>query len=152
MARTITNAMEWLQLHYEEDFFLYIDTWDPHEPWDAPDYYTKLYMPDYDGELVHPIYGRWHEMPGYSAELVDKAHATYCGEVTMVDTWVGYLLRMVKNMGLNGQHGDHLHDRPRLLLRGARRLVRQAPIRQEAGRVALPVWGIGRHLGLFSAV
>ena len=101
VARTMTNAMEWLQLHYEEDFFLYIDTWDPHEPWDAPDYYTKLYMPEYDGELVHPIYGRWHEMPGYSAELVEKAHATYCGEVTMVDTWVGYLLRMVENMGLN---------------------------------------------------
>ena len=100
VARTVTNAMEWLQLHYDEDFFLYIDTWDPHEPWDAPSYYTELYMPDYDGELVHPIYGRWHEMPGYSAELVDKAHATYCGEVTMVDTWIGYLLRMVENMGL----------------------------------------------------
>ena len=104
--------------------FLYIDTWDPHEPWDAPDYYTKLYMPDYDGELVHPIYGRWHEMPGYSAELVDKAHATYCGEVTMVDTWVGYLLRMVENMGPETTHGDNLHDRPRLLLRRARRMVR----------------------------
>lgn len=100
VAQTITNAMEWLQLHYEEDFFLYVDTWDPHEPWDAPSYYTKLYMPDYDGQLVHPVYGRWHEVPGYSAELVRKAHATYCGEVTMVDTWIGYLLGMVENMGL----------------------------------------------------
>lgn len=99
-ARTITNAMEWLQLHYMEDFFLYVDTWDPHEPWDAPSYYTKLYMPDYDGEVVHPVYGRWQDMPGYSAELVEKAHATYCGEVTMVDTWIGYLIGMVENMGL----------------------------------------------------
>lgn len=100
VARTITNAMEWLQLHYTEDLFLYVDTWDPHEPWDAPSYYTKLYMPDYDGEIVHPVYGRWQDMPGYSAELVEKAHATYCGEVTMVDTWIGYLIGMVENMGL----------------------------------------------------
>jgi len=29
--RTITKAMEWLELHYKEDFFLYVDTWDTHE-------------------------------------------------------------------------------------------------------------------------
>jgi len=26
--------------------------------------------------------------------------ATYCGEITMVDTWIGYFLRQVENMGL----------------------------------------------------
>jgi arylsulfatase A-like enzyme len=34
--QTFIRAMQWLERHYEEDFFLYIDTWDPHEPWDAP--------------------------------------------------------------------------------------------------------------------
>ncbi len=92
--------MEWLQLHHKEDFFLYVDTWDPHEPWDAPSYYTELYLPDYDGEVVQPAYGLWQDIPGYTREKVGKAHATYCGEVTMVDTWTGYLLRMVENMGL----------------------------------------------------
>ena len=29
-----------------------------------------------------------------------KGHATYCGEITMVDTWVGHLLRSVDNMGI----------------------------------------------------
>ena len=62
--RTFTTAMEWLEQHYKEDFFLYIDTWDPHEPWDAPDYYTELYYPDYDGELMLPVYGNWHDVPG----------------------------------------------------------------------------------------
>jgi arylsulfatase A-like enzyme len=32
-----------------------------------------------------------------------KGHATYCGEITMVDTWVGFLLRSVENMGLSGK-------------------------------------------------
>ena len=98
--RTITKAMEWLELHYKEDFFLYIDTWDPHEPWDAPPYFTELYMPDYDGEVVQPIYAHWRDAPGFNEARVKKAHATYCGEITMVDTWVGYLLRRVENMGL----------------------------------------------------
>ena len=56
--RTFMTAIQWLQRHYKEDFFLYVDTWDPHEPWDAPPYYTELYWPDYDGELVLPLYGR----------------------------------------------------------------------------------------------
>ena len=100
VAQTVTRAMQWLQLHHTEDFFLYIDTWDPHEPWDAPTYYSRLYMPDHDGEVVQPPYGYWQEAPGYTEEKVAKARAAYAGEVTMVDTWIGYLLRMVENMGL----------------------------------------------------
>ena len=100
VAQTVTKAMRWLELHSKEDFFLYIDTWDPHEPWDAPTYYTELYLPGYDGEVVRPTYGYWRDEPGYTEERVATAHATYCGEVTMVDTWVGYLLRLVENMGL----------------------------------------------------
>ena len=98
--KTFMTAMQWLERHYKEDFFLYVDTWDPHEPWDAPPYYTELYWPGYDGELVLPVYGDWHDVPGYSEEQLMKGHATYCGEITMVDTWAGFLLRAVENMGL----------------------------------------------------
>ena len=98
--QTFMGAMRWLERHYKEDFFLYVDTWDPHEPWDAPDYYTEPYWQGYDGEVIQPIYARWQDTPGFSAERVKKAHATYCGEITMVDTWIGYLLRRVENMGL----------------------------------------------------
>ena len=84
--RTFMTAMQWLEHHYKEDFFLYVDTWDPHEPWDAPSYYTELYWPGYDGELVLPLYGNWHDVPGYAEEKLKKGHATYCGEITMVDT------------------------------------------------------------------
>ena len=40
VARTMTQAERWLERHHDEQFFLYVDTWDPHEPWDAPEYYT----------------------------------------------------------------------------------------------------------------
>jgi arylsulfatase A-like enzyme len=98
--QTFTKAMQWLESHYKDDFFLYIDTWDPHEPWDAPAYYTEIYWPDYDGEIIEPIYGCWQNVPGFTQQRLEKAHATYCGEITMLDTWLGYLLRRVENMGL----------------------------------------------------
>jgi len=112
--QTFTRAMQWLEEHYKEDFFLYVDTWDPHEPWDAADYYTELYWPDYDGEIIDPIYCRWQDMPGYTEEKVKKAHACYCGEITMVDTWAGYFLRQVENLGLTDKTAiiftnDHGH-------------------------------------------
>ena len=100
VPKTFMTAMQWLERHYKEDFFLYVDTWDPHEPWDAPSYYTEIYMPEYDGELVLPLYGNWHDMPGYTEAQMRKGHATYCGEITMVDTWVGHLLRSIENMGI----------------------------------------------------
>jgi arylsulfatase A-like enzyme len=93
--------MEWLEGHYKEDFFLYIDAWDPHEPWDAPAYYTERYWPGYDGERIDAPYTHWQDVPGLTEEKVRKAHATYCGEITMVDTWTGHLLRQVENMGLS---------------------------------------------------
>jgi arylsulfatase A-like enzyme len=99
-AKTFTRAMEWLTLNYREHFFLYIDTWDPHEPWNAPGYYTEPYWPGYDGELIMPFYRPWKEVPGFTEEKLRKAHATYCGEISMVDTWVGNLLRQVEYMGL----------------------------------------------------
>lgn len=98
--KTFSKAMQWLELHYKEDFFLYIDAWDPHEPWDAPAYYTELYWPNYDGEDVHPVYAHWQDVPGMTEEKVQKAHACYCGECTMVDAWIGHFIRKVENMGL----------------------------------------------------
>ena len=98
--QTFHKAMEWLELNYKENFFLYVDTWDPHEPWNAPNYYTEPYWPGYDGELIMPFYKYWKDVPEFSREKLKKAHAAYCGEITMVDTWIGNLLRQVEYMGL----------------------------------------------------
>jgi arylsulfatase A-like enzyme len=99
VARTMTEAERWLERHHDERFFLYVDTWDPHEPWDAPDYYTARYREGYAGEQLYPCYGKWEEA-GLSRDDVELAHATYCGEVTMVDFWVGRLLTKLDVLGL----------------------------------------------------
>ena len=99
VARTMTEAERWLERHHDEQFFLYVDTWDPHEPWDAPDYYTKKYREDYEGEQIYPCYGKYQDA-GLTEDDVDLAHATYCGEVTMVDFWIGRLLAKLDALGL----------------------------------------------------
>ena len=99
VARTMSTAEEWLERHYQDNFFLYVDTWDPHEPWDAPNYYTENYRPVYGGSQIYPAYGKWQEA-GLSRDDVDLAHATYCGEVSMVDHWIGRLLSKLDVLGL----------------------------------------------------
>ena len=99
VARTMSAAEDWLERHHREPFFLYVDTWDPHEPWDAPDYYAALYKPDYDGRHIYPAYGKWREH-GLTEEDLETVRATYRGEVTMVDRWVGRLLEKVDVLGL----------------------------------------------------
>lgn len=99
VARTVTEAENWLERHYDEQFFLYVDTWDPHEPWDAPEYYTAKYRPGYDGRQIYPSYAKWNEA-GLGEDDVDLAHDTYCGEVTMVDFWIGRLLAKLDALNL----------------------------------------------------
>ena len=135
--------MGWLEQHYKEDFFLYIDTWDPHECWDAPWYYTELYWPGYDGQTVKPLYGRWPTAHGYTEEKVKKAHAAYCGEITMVDTWFGHFMRQVENMRLmentaiifTSDHGTHFGEHGGLF--GKMNFA----IDQKTGRQIPTVWG-----------
>jgi arylsulfatase A-like enzyme len=98
-ARTMAEADDWLERHHREKFFLYVDTWDPHEPWDPPDYYTRLYEPGFDGEEVYPSYTKLSESDVTPRELA-LAHALYKGEVTLVDRWVGFLLDKLRVLGI----------------------------------------------------
>lgn len=100
--RTMAEAERWLERRHGHDdpFFLYVDTWDPHEPWDAPANYTALYEEGFDGGKVPwPRYGDWREAGMTEAE-VRLAHAGYCGEITMVDRWIGWLLSKLDVLGL----------------------------------------------------
>lgn len=97
--QTFRGAAEWLERHSREPFFLYVDTWDPHEPWDPPAHYVRRYQPDYDGRVVDPVYWDYRE-DGVSEADLALAHAAYCGEISMVDHWFGYLLERVQALGL----------------------------------------------------
>jgi arylsulfatase A-like enzyme len=96
---TLSFAARWLERHARDRFFLYVDTWDPHEPWDAPTHYVRRHLPDYSGEQVAPCYWDWRE-DGYTERQLEVAHACYMAEIAMVDRWFGFLLDRVGTLGL----------------------------------------------------
>jgi len=99
VARTMIEAAKWLERNYkQEKFFLYVDTFDPHEPWDPPRWYVDRYDPNYEGEeVIYPVYGPADYL---TKEELRHMRALYAGEVTMVDRWIGMLLRKVEDLGL----------------------------------------------------
>lgn len=99
-ALTISAAMRWLETNYQQQpFFLYLDLFDPHEPWDPPRHYTNLYDPNYEGEeIIYPQYWYWREFLS-EAEL-NHCRALYYGEVTMVDYWFGRLMARLESLNL----------------------------------------------------
>jgi len=98
-ARVFRAAIDWLERNAgHEKFFLWVDSFDPHEPWDPPKHYVDLYDRGYEGlEFIYPsgpIKGRMTE-----AEY-NHVRALYAGEVTMVDHWCGQLLEAIDRLGL----------------------------------------------------
>ncbi|MCZ6679555.1 MAG: sulfatase [Candidatus Poribacteria bacterium] len=100
VGRAISTAMDWLETNYnQESFFLWVDMWDPHEPFDCPWYdYARYANPDYAGDrMLYPEYGR----PTYMTE-VEREHlrALYAGNVTLTDRWIGAFLDLAERLGL----------------------------------------------------
>jgi arylsulfatase A-like enzyme len=98
--RVFLRATEFLEAASKrEPFFLVVDNYDPHEPWDPPEKYTSLYYPDgFDGpEPFTSIYGR----DDYLTERqLRRMRALYAGEVTMVDHWLGRFLDRMDELDL----------------------------------------------------
>lgn len=97
-VKTCMEASKWLDYNYKADnMFLWVDIFDPHEPWDAPEYLVKKFDPDYDGLAMNdPNYGL---STAYSEKELHNMNSRYLAEVTLVDKWVGQLLQKVEDVG-----------------------------------------------------
>ncbi|MBI1928587.1 sulfatase-like hydrolase/transferase, partial [Candidatus Poribacteria bacterium] len=98
---------------------------DPHEPWDAPEWYLRLYeKEEWKGNRLD--YPKGGPVEGvYTDEEIQHIRALYAAEVTLVDKWVGRLLEKIEDLGLlentivvfasdhGTQHGEH-----RLMMKG----------------------------------
>lgn len=121
--RVAKEAIAWLDRSAGvEPFFLWVDLFDPHEPWDPPAPFDRAYTDEgYRGaRLIHPKYGRadW-----VTAEEINYMRGLYAGEVTFVNKWVGRLLARIWDLGLHentlivvlADHGLPLADHGSLL-------------------------------------
>ncbi|MDP6180796.1 MAG: sulfatase-like hydrolase/transferase, partial [Desulfatiglandales bacterium] len=100
VGKSVSESIDWLQENYRRDkFCLWIDMWDPHEPFDPPDFDWARYLkPEYSGDrIIYPTYGRSNYM---SPEEFDSLRALYAGKVTMVDRWIGRLMETIESLHL----------------------------------------------------
>jgi len=115
-AQVFREAARWVMQNQDaKRFFLVVDSFDPHEPWDPPVGYRKLYDPEDDcADLIQSLYGPWK---GYlTPRELKRLQANYAGEVTLVDRWFGYFLEVLRYTGrlddtvvaLISDHGHNL--------------------------------------------
>jgi arylsulfatase A-like enzyme len=96
--RLFTRGMEYLERAGEgQPFFLVLDSFDPHEPWDPPEEYVSLYDEGYDGR--DPIVPNYGPADWIGDEELERMKALYSGEVTMVDRWLGHFLDKMESTG-----------------------------------------------------
>ena len=96
--RVFSEAMRFVEDNREQDFLLFVDCFDPHEPWDPPRWYLDRYAPGYRGtDLIWPSYG---PCDGLGPEELRLIRALYAGEVTMTDRWLGIFLEHCRDLGI----------------------------------------------------
>jgi len=99
--RVFRTAEKWLERNarYYEKFYLYIDSFDPHEPWNPPNEYRQMYDKGYEGREV--ILPQPDSMKNMTEKELKHMRALYAGEVTMVDRWFGHFMEKFNNMELS---------------------------------------------------
>jgi arylsulfatase A-like enzyme len=82
-----------------QPFFLLVDNYDPHEPWDPPERYSRLYDPGGypDPEPFTSRYGKDDYLTG---EQLGRMRNLYAAEVTMTDHWLGNFLERAHDLGV----------------------------------------------------
>ena len=89
-AKTFKLGLEFLENnHLEDNWFLHLETFDPHEPFYVPQKYKDLYEDDYNGpHFDWPNYSVVTESP----EAVEHCRKEYAASVSMCDNYLGKVL------------------------------------------------------------
>lgn len=102
--RTMRAAARWLRedARAHERFFLFVDEFDPHEPFDTPESYARRYDPDWDGPpLIWPPYAvNALERGILDARQARQIRARYGAKLSMIDHWLGQVLDAIDEKAL----------------------------------------------------
>ena len=128
-AQVVEQAVNWLKKNRRhKKLFLWIDSFEPHEPWDPPARFDTYRDPAYRGKrLIMPMGGKY-ESWATPAEARD-IQGLYAGEAAFVDHCLGPLFQAMGELGylddsvvvIVADHGHPLGDHGKFL-KGADRL------------------------------
>lgn len=119
-AQVFLKAADWVQDHAGAPFFLWVDSFAPHEPWDPPRGYAEPYFsdPHFDGiEYIYPLEHLQDEQ-GLSPAEINRVRELYFGHLSFVDRWIGHLVDTLQKTGqwdrtilmIVSDHGTELMD------------------------------------------
>ena len=130
--KVVDDAIEWLEDNRSHDnIFLWIDSFDPHEPWDPPKEFDTYTDPDYRGpRLIMPMGGMASNWA--SDEEIQHIRGLYAGEAAFVDDCLARLFDRLRDLGyyddslimLLADHGHPLGDHGKFL-KGADRMYNE---------------------------
>jgi len=102
--RTMAAAAQWIEDNagHHDRFFLFIDEFDPHEPFDTPEPWASKYDPDWEGaKLIWPPYVQGAIEKGILTEAAARQlRSAYGGKLSMIDHWLGKVLKAIEAQGL----------------------------------------------------
>jgi arylsulfatase A-like enzyme len=156
--KTMAAAARWLDenANAHDRFFLFVDEFDPHEPFDTPEPYLSMYDPDWgsDAHLIWPPYVDGGVKRGVLSERqARQIRALYGGKLTMIDAWLGRVLDALDRNGLWDDtlvilctdHGHYLGEKD---IWGKPAV----PIYEPLGHIPLMVSGAGLEPGTSDAL
>ena len=99
--RVFSGGMDMLETlsRRSQPFFLLVDSYDPHEPWDPPKKYVDLYDAGYY-EGKEPLYPKYGKSDYLSYEELLRMRAMYSAEISMADHWLGNFLQRAGDLGI----------------------------------------------------
>jgi len=103
--RTMQAAARWIAEEAPDPparFLLFVDEFDPHEPFDTPEPYASMYDESWEGpHLIWPPYTEGAVERGVLTERdARQICAQYGAKLTMIDHWLGRVLDAVDARGL----------------------------------------------------
>ncbi len=102
--RTMAAAAQWIDDNagHHDRFFLFVDEFDPHEPFDTPEPYASMYYDGWEGpHLIWPPYMEGAVRRGLlSEDQARQVRACYGGKLTMIDHWFGRMLDAIERNNL----------------------------------------------------
>ena len=99
----VEEVAEWLARHRDDDFFLWVDSFNPHETWDIPEPFASMYEPQrgFEGRYIPMPMGP--DMSWVKPGDLKHVHALYNAAITETDYWFGKLLDDMDELGLTDE-------------------------------------------------
>jgi choline-sulfatase len=124
--KVFKEAGDWIEKNKDKRFFVYIQTIDPHVPYDPPDEFLKMYdAAEYTGQVSprktpDQLEKAKRNPPAVTFNERDRARleALYDAEISYHDRHLGFFVERLKQLGLYDQsmfvvtsdHGEEFND------------------------------------------